>query len=73
MRIATLVIGILGILLSILLIAGYFILPKAMRGVSYQEAQILLILGIPVLIISGLIALTGLILTLTKPKNKQIQ
>lgn len=68
MKIATLIIGILGVLSSILLIAGYFILPELTRNVSYDEATIMLIGGIPLLLISGLIAIVGLILVLKKPK-----
>ena len=73
MRIATLIIGILGVLLGVLLIAGYFILPELFNGMSYDEATIMLILGIPILILSGLIALLGLILTLTKKKAAPMQ
>lgn len=69
MRIATLIIGILGVLLSSLLIAGYFILPEVFNGMSYDEASVMLFAGIPLLIISGLIALVGIILVLTKPKQ----
>ncbi len=59
MRIATLIIGVLGVLLGILIIAGYFILPELTGNISYDEAAIMLVIGIPILLLSGLIAVVG--------------
>lgn len=69
MRIAVLVIGILGILLGLGITIISVILPSLTRNVSQSEAIPGIIGGVVVLIFSFIIAIVGLILVLMNRKK----
>ena len=68
MRIAVLVVGILGVLLGLIIGVGSLALPAITRNVSSNEAMLGVIAGIAVFLISLLIAIVGLVLVLKKKK-----
>ena len=68
MKIAVLVLGILGILLGLAVTIIFLALPSITRNVSSSEAIPGIIIGILVLFISFIIAVIGLVLVLKKKK-----
>jgi uncharacterized membrane protein len=69
MKVAVLVVGILGILLGLIIGIGSLALPSMTRNVSSNEAMFGVIAGVVVFVISLFIALIGLVLVLKKKKK----
>jgi hypothetical protein len=68
MRIAVLVIGILGILLGLGVTIVSLLLPSLTRGVSPSEAMLGVIPGVIVFFLSLIIAIVGLVLVIKRKK-----
>ena len=72
MRIAVLVLGILGILLGIVVAGVSFALPELTSNkVDFDEAIIGVVIGVVVFLLSAVIALIGLILVIMNRKKNQ--
>ncbi len=69
MRKASLILGILGILLGGGIALISLLLPSMTRGVSMSEAMVGVVAGILILVVSFILAVVGLILVLTKKKS----
>ncbi len=70
MRVAILVLGILGILLGLLVAGVSLALPEITSNkVDLEEAMIGVIIGLIVLVFSFLVAVIGLVLVIMKPKS----
>lgn len=70
MRIAVLVIGILGILLGLIVAGVSLALPELTSNrVNFEEAAIGIVIGALVLVISFLIAIVGLVLIIMNKKK----
>jgi hypothetical protein len=71
MRIAVLVLGILGILLGIIVAGVSLALPELTSNkVDFDEAIIGVVIGVVVLLLSALIAVIGLVLVIMNRKKK---
>ncbi len=68
MKIAVLVIGILGIVLGLIVTVGSLALPSITPNISTNEAMLGVIAGIVVFVISLIIVIIGLVLVLKKKK-----
>lgn len=69
MRIAVLVIGILGVLLGLIVTIGSLVLPTITPNVSQNEAMPFVIVGVLLLVFSFIIAVIGLVLVLMRKKK----
>jgi hypothetical protein len=69
MKIAVLVLGILGILLGLIITIGSLVLPAMTRNVSQNEAMPFVIVGALILIVSFFVAVLGLVFVLMKKKK----
>ena len=69
MKIAVLVIGILGVLLGLIVTIGSLALPSITPNVSQNEAMPFVIVGGLLLVVSFIIAVIGLVLVLMKKKK----
>lgn len=70
MRIAVLVLGILGVLLGLIVTIGSIALPAITPNVSQNEAMPFIIIGGLLLVVSFIIAVIGLVLVLMNRKKK---
>jgi hypothetical protein len=68
MKVAVLVVGILGILLGLIIGIGSIALPSITRNVSSNEAMFGVIAGILIFLVSLIIAFIGLVLVWKKKK-----
>ncbi len=69
MRKASLILGIIGILIGGAVLLISLLLPSMTRGVSMSEAMVGVVAGILILVVSFILAVVGLILVLTKKKS----
>lgn len=72
MKIAVLVLGVLGVLLGIIVTGVSLALPTITDNkVNFEEAMIGIIIGGALLLLSGLIAIVGLVLVIMGRKKNQ--
>ena len=69
MRKASLILGVIGILIGGAVLLISLLLPSMTRGVSMSEAMVGVIAGALILVVSFILAVVGLILVLTKKKS----